>query len=132
MAFNEGPNNAEIDYVFCPRCGSTFYWEFRSLGAIPGRQQALRIAVGNCVDSNFPAPILDAHDDFRHTWIHELPGLEPHADEPGCDVTAPLRAKSPQRPRASASWAIRPPGPHYWVSCLLPDAKGASNFLSAP
>ena len=91
--FNEGPNNPGIDYVFCPRCGSTVYWEFRALAPFLGGNQLYGIAVGNFVETDFPAPNLDAENVSRHHWIDELPGLEPHPRQPPQEAMVPSRAK---------------------------------------
>ncbi len=93
--FNQGPQNPGIDYVFCPRCGSTVYWEFRGFEPLLEGSKLFGIAVGNFVDASFPAPTLDIHTSYRHPWIHDLAGLEPHPGFPAFDVIAPARAKLP-------------------------------------
>jgi len=66
--FNEGPNNAGIDYAFCERCGSTVYWEFTMFR--PALDVPLYgIAVGCFVDQDFPEPDLECWRSTRHSWV---------------------------------------------------------------
>jgi hypothetical protein len=50
-------------FYFCPRCGSTVYWESEGF---PGY---VAVAVGNFADPNFPAPTIAVWEESRHPWI---------------------------------------------------------------
>ena len=66
--FNDGPNNHGVDYTFCPRCGSTVYWEFtvyRQFLDVP----LYGIAVGCFVDRDFPEPSFEFWTRMRHPWV---------------------------------------------------------------
>jgi hypothetical protein len=59
-----------VSYHFCPTCGSTVYW------IREGQMPLLGIAVGNFVDSDFPAPTVETHTEMRHGWVVPVAGAE--------------------------------------------------------
>ena len=63
---NGGGDNPGVDYRFCPRCGSTVYWDITFIPEIYG------VAVGAFADSEFPQPDFEAFESKRHGWIQEL------------------------------------------------------------
>jgi hypothetical protein len=70
----DGVGNAagdSVTYHFCPTCGSTVYWRKE------GENPILAIAVGNFVDPEFPAPIMEGHLEMRHHWVLPVPGAVP-------------------------------------------------------
>jgi hypothetical protein len=89
--FNEGPKNPEIDYTFCPRCGSTVYWEFKLF------QRALNlslfgIAVGCFVEPDFPPPDLELWSSARHPWVTAPDGVDSYSEFPPPERMKPDRA----------------------------------------
>ncbi len=60
-----------IDYHFCTTCGSTLYW--LTISPQTGRRVFI-IAVGNFVDTEFPAPTTEFFTKFRHPWVSPVPG----------------------------------------------------------
>lgn len=70
-----GPDNPGIDYTFCPRCGSTVYWEFAGLREMLG-ETVYGIAVGCFVDADFPKPDLELWASTRHHWIGKIEGAD--------------------------------------------------------
>jgi hypothetical protein len=64
-----GESGKPLDFHFCPKCGSTVWWEPH---ARPGR---VAVAAGMFADAAFPAPqrmIWTAH---RHPWVVTPEGL---------------------------------------------------------
>ena len=59
-----------VTYHFCPTCGSTIYW------IREGQLPLLGIAIGNFVDSGFPAPTMEIHTEMRHAWVPPVAGAE--------------------------------------------------------
>jgi len=74
----DGVGNASgnsVSYFFCPTCGSTLYW------ITEGERPIMGMAVGNFVDPEFPAPVMEFHDELRHHWVPPVPGavsVDPH------------------------------------------------------
>lgn len=64
-----GDSGGTVTMSFCPRCGSTVFWE---LDGMPG---AIAIAVGAFADPSFPAPTFSVYEDRAHAWAmpaHEM------------------------------------------------------------
>jgi hypothetical protein len=61
-----GDEGSEIDYRFCPRCGSTVWYTQTD------RPDVIAVAVGAFADPTFPAPVSFVYDARRHPWV-ELP-----------------------------------------------------------
>ena len=55
-----------VTFRFCPRCGSTVYWEAE---AFPGH---IAVAVGAFADPTFPAPAYSGWEARRHHWVEPL------------------------------------------------------------
>lgn len=83
--FNESAGNQGVNYTFCPRCGSTVYWEFTILPGLYG------IAVGCFVETNFPRPNLEIFTRYRHHWIDVLEGVENYEGFPPLERVIPKR-----------------------------------------
>jgi hypothetical protein len=64
----KGDSGGTVTFNFCPRCGSTVYWE---LSSVPG---VYAIAVGAFADPDFPAPGVSVYGTRRHDWV-DLAGL---------------------------------------------------------
>ena len=52
-----------LDFHFCPRCGSTVWWE---LEALPG---VVAVAIGAFADPKFPAPKISVYESRHHHWV---------------------------------------------------------------
>jgi hypothetical protein len=63
-----GDSGSTVAFHFCPRCGSTVFWE---LNAFP---DVLAVAVGAFADPQFPAPRHSVYERRQHGWI-DLSGL---------------------------------------------------------
>jgi hypothetical protein len=55
-----------VTFRFCPRCGSTVYWEAEGF---PGH---IAVAVGSFADPTFPAPTISGWEKRRHHWLEPL------------------------------------------------------------
>jgi hypothetical protein len=64
----KGDSGGTVTFQFCPRCGSTVYWELSSA------PDAVAIAVGAFADPGFPAPRISVYEARRHDWV-DLDGL---------------------------------------------------------
>jgi hypothetical protein len=51
-----------VTFQFCPRCGSTVYWE------LSGHRGQTAIALGMFADPDFPAPRVSVWERRRHPW----------------------------------------------------------------
>lgn len=54
-------------FHFCPRCGSTVYWE---MAAVEG---FLAVALGAFTDPSFPEPRVSVYEARRHPWVQVTP-----------------------------------------------------------
>ena len=53
----------EVTFHFCPRCGSTVFWE-------PARKpDYVAVAVGAFADPHFPEPAKSVYHQHRHHWV---------------------------------------------------------------
>jgi hypothetical protein len=62
----------KLSFHFCPRCGSTVYWQAANH---PGRYG---IAVGAFADPHFPTPARSVFERSRHGWLsfsEDVPGF---------------------------------------------------------
>jgi len=57
---DEGPG---ATFHFCPRCGSTVYYE------LAGFKEFLAIPVGAFADPGFPAPRVSVYESRMHSWV---------------------------------------------------------------
>jgi hypothetical protein len=61
----------EVVFHFCPTCGSTVYWQVRSLSGFT------TVAVGAFGDPQFPAPTVSVWEETLHGWV-TLPAQVEH------------------------------------------------------
>jgi len=74
------PNNpGGGDYIFCPHCGSTVYWEMPNIGEVYG-VELYGVAVGSFADPEFPRPKFEGWASKRHRWLGEV-GVDAVYDE---------------------------------------------------
>jgi len=59
-------SGSSVLFHFCPRCGSSVFWEPRR------RPDVVAVAVGAFADPGFPAPTQAIHAQHRHLWVGEL------------------------------------------------------------
>ncbi|MCC6527187.1 MAG: GFA family protein [Polyangiaceae bacterium] len=52
-----------VTFHFCPRCGSTVYYELEALPDV------VAVAVGAFADPSFPAPRVSVYEARRHAWV---------------------------------------------------------------
>ena len=59
----------DVVHHFCPRCGSTVWWEPRRMPDL------IAVAVGAFADPTFPPPAQSVNDRHRHPWVdlHDIP-----------------------------------------------------------
>lgn len=60
-----------LSFYFCPRCGSTVYYEME---AAP---EHFGVPVGCFADPDFPPPRVSVYGEKKHAWVH-LPGNMEH------------------------------------------------------
>lgn len=58
-----GDEGSRIKFHFCPRCGSTVYYEPEGL------EEYLAIPVGAFADPGFPPPSVSVYEDRKHGWV---------------------------------------------------------------
>ncbi len=58
-----GDSGGVATFHFCPKCGSTVYWE---LDGMPG---AVAIAAGSFTNPNLPSPTFMIYSDRMHHWL---------------------------------------------------------------
>ncbi|MGH2883663.1 MAG: GFA family protein [Solirubrobacteraceae bacterium] len=63
-------DGTERRFFFCPRCGSTVYYE------TDGDSDLVAIAVGAFADPEFRAPAVSVWEARRHSWVSVPPGAE--------------------------------------------------------
>lgn len=59
----EGDSGKSVDFFFCPRCGTSLYWQPE---ALPGY---ISVAIGGFAEPNFRAPDYSVYETSRHSWI---------------------------------------------------------------
>jgi hypothetical protein len=64
---DEGPG---AKFHFCPRCGSTVYYEPKGL------EEYLAIPVGAFADPSFPPPRVSVYESRKHGWVVPPAGAE--------------------------------------------------------
>ena len=52
----------DIDFYFCPECGSTVYYVLRD------QPELVAVPIGAFADSSFPAPRISVYESRRHPW----------------------------------------------------------------
>ena len=68
-----GDSGSRATFRFCPRCGTTVYWE---LDAVPG---FVAVAVGCFADPAFPGPTVSVYEERQSPWVR-LEGIVEHID----------------------------------------------------
>lgn len=58
-----GDSGGRVTFHFCPRCGSTVYYQ---LDEVP---DAVAIPVGAFADPGFPPPRVSVYEVRRHAWV---------------------------------------------------------------
>jgi hypothetical protein len=58
-----GDEGSRSTFHFCPRCGSTVYYESEGLEAF------LAIPVGAFADPDFPPPRVSVYESRKHPWV---------------------------------------------------------------
>src|SRR5262245_48067046 len=56
-----GDEGSRMKFHFCPRCGSTVYYE--------PEEEYLAIPVGAFADPNFPQPRVSVYESRMHSWV---------------------------------------------------------------
>jgi hypothetical protein len=59
----QSDSGSAVTFHFCPKCGSTVYWEPDRLPGMVG------VAVGAFADPAFPAPSQEVYEQHRHPWV---------------------------------------------------------------
>ena len=77
----QGPDNPGVDYMFCPKCGSTVYWEIPALKNAYG-SRVYGVAVGCFTDPDYPRPAIEAWASKRHKWLEDVGSDEVAAEFP--------------------------------------------------
>ena len=72
-----GDLGARMDFRFCPRCGTTVFWQS---SASPG---AHAVAIGCYAEPTFPAPVLEIYGARRHHWMLPITGTSQFDTVPG-------------------------------------------------
>ena len=65
-----GDEGSQVIFHFCPKCGSTVYYE------LEGLEEFLAIPVGAFADPSFPAPRVSVYESRKHHWIVPPPEAE--------------------------------------------------------
>jgi len=65
-----GDEGSRSKFHFCPKCGSTVYYESEGLEAF------LSIPVGAFADPNFPPPRVSVYESRMHQWVVPPPEAE--------------------------------------------------------
>jgi len=65
-----GERGGGITFHFCPKCGSSLYWDLRSEPDLVG------VAVGAFADPGFTKPSRSVFGVTRHHWIPQIEGAE--------------------------------------------------------
>lgn len=58
-----GDEGSHVKFHFCPKCGSTVYYEPEGL------EEFLAIPVGAFADPSFPAPRISVYESRKHQWV---------------------------------------------------------------
>jgi len=61
-----GDTGLDIEFHFCPQCGSNVHWIFGDVHVV---------AVGCYADPQFPQPTVSIYGKRRHSWISRLEGV---------------------------------------------------------
>jgi hypothetical protein len=65
-----GDEGTRVTFHFCPKCGSTVYYEAEGL------EQSVAVPVGAFADPGFPAPAFSVYEERKHRWVVLPEGVE--------------------------------------------------------
>ena len=68
----DDPNDGYVIFHFCPKCGSTVYWE------LSGMAEHYAVAVGAFASQSFPSPVFSVYEDRMHPWVKLPESVETH------------------------------------------------------
>ena len=80
-----GDSGAKLSFYFCPKCGSSIFWE----GGY-SRSDVRGVAVGYFADPSFPAPQIAIYTENQHSWVTLPAGTMPFEREATEKVLAPV------------------------------------------
>ncbi len=72
----QAESGAWLAFHFCPKCGSTVFWENERLPDI------VSIAVGTFADPHFPPPVRMVWTTTKHDWLAFPDGIVSHPESP--------------------------------------------------
>jgi hypothetical protein len=72
----QGDSGAWLAFRFCPKCGSTVFWENERLADI------VSVAVGAFADPQFAAPVRTVWTRSKHHWLEFPPDMPHHPESP--------------------------------------------------
>jgi hypothetical protein len=72
----QGDSGAWLSFHFCPKCGSTVFWENERLPDV------VCVAVGAFGDPRFPAPVRTVWTRSKHHWLTFPEGMPSHPENP--------------------------------------------------
>ena len=72
----QGETGAWLAFHFCPKCGSTVFWENERL------PDMLSVAVGTFADPTFPSPVRTVWTRTKHAWVGFPEGVPHHPENP--------------------------------------------------
>ena len=72
----QAESGAWLAFHFCPKCGSTVFWENERLPDI------VSIAVGTFADPHFPPPVRTVWTTTKHDWLAFPDGIVSHPESP--------------------------------------------------
>jgi len=73
----QAESGAWLAFHFCPKCGSTVFWENERLPDI------VSVAVGAFADPHFPAPVRTVWTTTKHDWLAFPEAVASHPENPG-------------------------------------------------
>ncbi|MBL6615123.1 MAG: GFA family protein [Reyranella sp.] len=76
----QGDSGAGLTFHFCPKCGSTVFWENERLPDI------VSVAVGAFADPAFPPPVRTVWTRTKHAWVGFPEGVPHHPENPAALV----------------------------------------------
>lgn len=77
----QADSGAWLAFRFCPKCGSTVFWENERLPDI------VSVAVGAFADPQFPPPVRTVWTRSKHHWLEFPPDMPAHPENPASLVS---------------------------------------------
>lgn len=59
----DDPADGEVEFHFCPLCGSTVYWHLHGMDGF------VIAAAGGFADPKLPAPVFSVYEARKHPWV---------------------------------------------------------------